>query len=346
MYYFNKYRIACKYSALISATITLILVYLSKNKPTNELYIIRWNLTEDISCHANEEGDALASVDDTFRPPEKSIFFVETSCRGGLTSRQACAVESAAKSNPHWDVHVLFSGSVSDPVLRRSCLSKLVDYKNVKLLRIHIADYARGTPLENMVAASPYKKSKWRIEHSSDVLRYLTLFKYGGVYMDSDVVVVKSLDSLGSNFAGRESEKWVAAGVLSFSRDDLGRQIANATIEDFRKNYRPKVWGNNGPGVITRVLKQMCKAKGKEWNRGCNGFTVYEPEVFYPVFYKQNKMYFKAGAKIPNRRKTYVHHLWNALTRKYKVQKNSPYDILAKEHCPSIYTLYGDHFGT
>ncbi|CAG9785959.1 unnamed protein product [Diatraea saccharalis] len=230
MYYYNKWRIACKYSALLSLVVTLILIYVSKTKDT-ELYIIRWNLTEDISCHLHERGDVLTRVDDSFAPPEKSIYFIETSCRGGLTSRQACAVESAARSNTEWTVHVLFSGSVTESVLKRSCLSKLVDYKNVKLLRIHMTDYAKGTPLENMVAASPYNRSKWRIEHSSDVLRYLTLYKYGGVYMDSDVVAVKSLDSLGKNFAGRESERSVSAGVLSYSRDELGRKIANASIE-------------------------------------------------------------------------------------------------------------------
>lgn len=32
-------------------------------------------------------------------------------------------------------------------------------------------------------------------------------------------------------------------------------------IEDLRKNFRGDNWGNNGPGVITRVLQKLCGTK-------------------------------------------------------------------------------------
>ncbi|KAL4704429.1 hypothetical protein ACJJTC_014361 [Scirpophaga incertulas] len=339
------YKGICKYMALVCTTGLLIFYCMTIINTTTDLYIIPWNMTEDISCHYSDVGNVLPVLDNQFSPPDKSIFFLETACRGGLSSRQACAVESAARHHPNWNVHVFFSGPVTDLVLKRSCLATLLTYNNVKLLRIHIKDYANNTPLESMVSASPYSRSKWRIEHSSDVLRYLTLYKYGGVYMDSDVVVVKPLDSLANNWAARESPWAVDAGALSFSRDSLGRKVANASIEDFKRNYKPKVWGNNGPGVITRVLKKMCKGKKNKWNQGCNGFKVYEPALFYPVYYKKNRLYFKAGAKLPYGNKPFVHHLWNAFTRNYKIPKGSPYDTLAKNHCPAIYTLYRDRFG-
>jgi len=47
----------------------------------------------------------------------------------------------------------------------------------------------------------------------SDVMRFLTLYKFGGIYCDLDIVAMKSFGQL-SNFTARESEKWVAAGYI------------------------------------------------------------------------------------------------------------------------------------
>jgi len=91
----------------------------------------------------------------------------------------------------------------------------------------------------------------------SDMLRYLTLWKYGGIYLDLDVVVISSLENL-TNFAGAEDWDDVAAGVMGFDTSELGRRIADACVRDFKKNFRGDVWGNNGPGVITRTLQKLC----------------------------------------------------------------------------------------
>ena len=64
-----------------------------------------------------------------------------------------------------------------------------------------------------------------------------------------------------TNFAGAESNADVAAGVLSFDSDGFGHEMAEACLENLRKEFRGDDWGNNGPGVITRVLKKLCKAR-------------------------------------------------------------------------------------
>lgn len=197
----------------------------------DETYIINWVKTNNLSCHYEMEGDSLLTLDENFSPAPKSIFMHETSCRGGLNSRQACAVESAARAHPNWHVHVLFSGPVSEYVLDRSCLAILLKYTNVKLLRIHLEDYAKNTPVEDLIKSKLYATSNWPVAHISDILRYLTLYKYPGVYMDSDIVMVKPFDKLTSNWAARDSETVVNSGIMSYSGDALGRAIANASIQ-------------------------------------------------------------------------------------------------------------------
>nr|CAD7411138.1 unnamed protein product [Timema cristinae] len=69
-----------------------------------------------------------------------------------------------------------------------------------------------------------------------------------------------SLNGL-KNFAGAESSVDVAVGVVNFHDSAVGREMANACLEDLREHFRGDTWGNNGPGVITRVLQARCKVK-------------------------------------------------------------------------------------
>lgn len=70
----------------------------------------------------------------------------------------------------------------------------------------------------------------------------------------------RSLEHL-TNFAGAEDWDNVAAGVVGFDATALGRRIADACIRDVRANFRGDIWGNNGPGVITRTLQKLCSTK-------------------------------------------------------------------------------------
>lgn len=183
---------------------------------------------ENVSCHY-ELGGELQYLSASFRPPARSIFFHETSCLGGLNSRQACAVEAAAKAHKSFAVFVFFLAPI------RSFDSKsfrtLKRLNNVKFARVNVSEYAKNTPLESLVASGALNRSKWRISHTSDALRYLTLYKWGGVYLDLDTVVVKRLDVLRKNWSARESAVAVSAGAMAFSRDRVGRMFAEATVK-------------------------------------------------------------------------------------------------------------------
>ncbi|KAJ8728399.1 hypothetical protein PYW08_016784 [Mythimna loreyi] len=302
----------------------------------------------NISCHYVDENDALPSAEDkNFIPRPNSIFFHETSCRGGLNSRQVCAIESASRAHPRRQVFVMFSAPVSEAVYQRSPIAKLRRFANIKMARVHISDYARNTPLEALVASAPFNRSKWQVEHTSDILRYLTLYKWGGVYLDTDMLVVKSLTPLGHNWVAKESNDLVNAAVIAISMDHLGRKLAEALINEVGTTYRPDIWIHNGPGAITRVLHKMCETPHpSEWSSNtCQGLEVYSPEYFYPIHYEQNDDYFKAG-DLKNVENAYTHHLWNKLTYDKKIEKDSPYAKMAQKYCPTIYEMYGAHFGS
>lgn len=182
---------------------------------------------EDVSCHYARDGDALPTINETFFPSPNSIFFHETSCQGRLNSRQACAIESAARTHPDWQIHVFFSAPVNKLSLGDVNIELLTLMKNVIFTRVHLEDYAVGTPLETLVSNGAINRTLWPIRHTKDVLKYLTLYKWGGVVLDLETMVTKPLSSLGRNWAIQEDSDFVWSEALAFYRDSAGTLIAD-----------------------------------------------------------------------------------------------------------------------
>lgn len=286
---------------------------------------------------------------------ETSIFFHETSCHNGnaplLTARQACAVESAAKMNPHSQVYVLFPS----PVLLKnytsnSFLKHLETYNNFHILHINMERYFQDTPLDSWYKSGYLLTSQWPRSHASDLLRYLTLWKFGGIYLDLDVVVVKSLKGL-TNFAGAESDSAVAAGVLSFSHNGSGHELASNCLHELKDNFRGYDWGYNGPGVITRVLKRVCKVHdvNNMSPEKCKGFQVYPPSWFYPIPWRQWHLYFDTSGNqtvVKKLEDSHVIHVWNKFSTNTSVNvgSNQPYGLIAQKYCPKVYSGAGHVF--
>ncbi|XP_051161558.1 lactosylceramide 4-alpha-galactosyltransferase-like isoform X2 [Leptopilina boulardi] len=282
------------------------------------------------------------------------IFFHETSCFGDsgllLNPRQACAVESAALMNPNMNVYLLYLCGSKISKSADIMIQQLRSYKNIKIQRIHIDKYMKNTPLEKWYARGILKTSKWPINHMSDIMRYLTLWKYGGIYMDLDVVVIKCLEDL-ENFTGAEDAIRIAAGIIGFGMGKLGRKMANNSITDLKHNFLGWAWGNNGPGVITRTLKKLCNVTSVQnmTKDQCQGFDVFPPSVFYPIFYPSWRKYFttdNTNKTMNTIEKSKAIHVWNKLSKLEKVQvgSNVPYGKIAEKYCPKTYKNCGTIF--
>lgn len=58
------------------------------------------------------------------------------------------------------------------------------------------------------------------------LLLTFSLYKWGGTYLDLDVIVKTSFDQIEPNYAGAESESFVAAGLINFDHTNVGHEIA------------------------------------------------------------------------------------------------------------------------
>ncbi|MDY4077590.1 MAG: glycosyltransferase [Clostridium sp.] len=66
----------------------------------------------------------------------------------------------------------------------------------------------------NKYVQEAYKAKKWAFV--SDYVRLYVIYKYGGIYMDTDVEVVKNLDKFlkYESFSGFESTKYIPTGIM------------------------------------------------------------------------------------------------------------------------------------
>lgn len=224
------------------------------------------------------------------------------------------------------------------------------DNVNVNFLDLH--EFAKGSPLQTFVESGRLQNAKFVVSHTSDVLRLLILWKYGGHYLDTDVIVQKNLDSLPSNSACDDTCETVNGAVLNLDHSKIGRNWSEKFMDEMLKTYNGSDWGNNGPLLITRVLIESCKTnKSAEMIQlgDCEGFHVLPNKLCYPITGLSWKMFFNEQYTEQALRAvedSVVVHFWNNISKKtpLKVDSNAAYVVLAKQFCPKTFAGSGDSF--
>lgn len=302
------------------------------------------------------DGMKLVDVLDSDRLPRagKTIFFHETSCpENGLLHigpRQACSIESAAKHNPNLDIFVLFASPryISSEFLSKEIWRLKLTYKNIFLRNNNIWKYSENSSAVEFLQSEKLFESKFLAVHMSDFLRLMSIWKFGGIYMDTDVIVKKSFEDLPLNYAGIEELPEgvdLNNGLLALEPNGYGHVIGNMFLEDFASNYDPNNWSMNGPKLVTRVMKRVCNVTDFEGVpvEQCHGFKVYSKDMFWAVSYTIAKQFFdpkKFKILEQDTRNSYSIHVFNHMTKniKYKVGTKSLYTFTTKEQCPVTYS--------
>ncbi|KNC33417.1 hypothetical protein FF38_09861 [Lucilia cuprina] len=339
------------------------------------------NSSSDLWGLEKLEDILLAKIQPT---PGKSIFFHETSCPQlqnnlktlnsidkeafhwhmvKLNARQACAIESAALHNPNSQVFVLFasprykynnsnrnSSSVRDS--EEALIDAILSYKNVQLRNLNLWTYAANTPIYDWLKDGALFKSSYVLSHISDFLRYLTLWRWGGTYLDMDIVMLRSMEDLPPNYTGAESNTHLAAGIMNFDSNGFGHEIAYQCLQNFQQTFDGSNWGNNGPGVITRVIKKICNTNNIELmmdTKRCMGFKVFGIDAFYAIPWRQWEHFFEpelVEQTMERTKNSYVAHIWNkhSIKRPIRVGTKCAYCLMAEMHCPRVYKAAGEYF--
>lgn len=177
-------------------------------------------------------------------------------------------------------IHYCWFGGNPFPPLIKKCMDTwravLPDYEiiewNEKNFDVH----------ENRYVEEAYNAKKWAFV--TDYVRLKVLYEYGGVYLDSDVEILKPLDKFLGNpsFSGFESRDMVPTAVMGSQKGD---PVIKALLDDYRD--RPFVLEDGSfdmtPNTVT--ITEFCKKNGLKLNgrkQTVNGFVLYPQKVFCP----------------------------------------------------------------
>lgn len=174
------------------------------------------------------------------------------------------------------------------------CKRKLPDYKvqiwNEKTL-----------PLDRICNQNKYINQCYKRKlyaFISDYFRLWILFNYGGIYLDTDVEVLKNLDPFlkDQGFMGYEAGdenigEYIGSGII-------GAERGNKTIQKLLSFYDEKVW-NEDEYINTIIFKKLYLQDPKIFNE----VKIYPREVFAP--------YSPYDKKMIKSNKTFTIHKYN-----------------------------------
>ncbi|KAG8174247.1 hypothetical protein JTE90_023416, partial [Oedothorax gibbosus] len=264
----------------------------------------------------------------------RNIFFVETSGRENLSYRQACAVESAARHNPSFEVFVLAT-SIKTAVSSDLAKHLTIAY-GVRNLRIDYGSVVYGTPLWNWYKSEDWKKSQHQVVHLSDAMRLLLLWRHGGIYLDLDVVVLQPLDQL-TNCTPSDNGINASNMFLAFSRF---HPFLKKCISDLADTYDANGFAANGPVLLTKNIRKLCKGVKVSMETPTCGIRVLPTSVACPIPYERWKEYFDAGTnRNMDLSQSYMIHIWNKMSsgEKLVIGGGSLYERAMKANCPITY---------
>lgn len=195
-------------------------------------------------------------------PTRVNVFFIRTSTETALGPLDACAVASAIEHNPRASVVVL------SPTL--TCAAARAVHPSLRIVRFtYEAAFATSPALLRW-----HRSGVWRGAYDrnnlGNALRLALLSLYGGAYFDTDMLSLRATVGGGAgvgeggglatglahrtpNFIGVERDAVLNNAALCFTPDHP--YVARA-IDRFTREFR-KVWGWNGPALLTRTWQTL-----------------------------------------------------------------------------------------
>ncbi|GBG74744.1 hypothetical protein CBR_g19150 [Chara braunii] len=238
-----------------------------------------------------------------------NFFLAWTTSAAGFTLRYRRTIESVLRLHPQSCV-IVYSATLSQANFRQFWD---MGY-NVLVERPNLPYLLRGTPAEIWYRGiDRWSSGEYFFSHITEIIRLASLYKYGGVYLDTDVIVLRELDDLhnaiGTELANERGEPKVLNGaILAF---DKGSRFIYECMVEFNSTYRIDSWGWNGPELVTRVASRF--PQGEELH-------ILPTTAFYPVHWGEVVTYFekenmeKQHDTWLDMADTYLFHYWNKIT--------------------------------
>lgn len=187
------------------------------------------------------------------------------------------------------------------------------------------------------------------IRYFSDVFRYAVLYEHGGLWVDSDVIMLRPFPFRGEYFfnlqwrSGINNQHFVCGNVIyaeSYSRHL--RNLYEIAIERFFSS-QPWTFGAVGPILLSDYIASEAGAELREW--------VYSPMFFNPIDWTEIDRFDKPLAELAdylNDDRMFGIHLWTARNEARGGGNNTPLVSMLTDPLASFptFTSLADRFNT
>jgi lactosylceramide 4-alpha-galactosyltransferase len=275
-----------------------------------------------------------------------NIIFIETNKnREYFTERELCAVESAALNNPNGEIIVYSVKAKLNQLL-------LNLFSNVKLYKLDFDEIIKNTVFEQWFKLNSklLLDGPSPIEHSSDILRIVLLWKLGGYYADLDTITLKSIEKLllFNGFSVQsDNPLQVNNANIIFSKE---HPLLLDLMQLMTRNYDPNNWTGLGQHRIIELLRNKCSesmdklmiyAENLESNKSKTmscGLHLFSQKFFAPYNWFDWKILFQRNQSLEIHRfiNAYAIHFYSKKSEKetYLKNSNSIFEFYAKTNCP------------
>ncbi|GGA88959.1 glycosyl transferase [Flavobacterium palustre] len=204
-------------------------------------------------------------------------------------------------------IHYCWYGGKSKPKLVKKCIASWKE---------HLPDYEiiewneKNTDLSHPFVKESYSQKKWAFV--ADFIRLKILYEHGGIYLDTDMMILKSLNELLSCncFLGAEETKIVSGGIIGAIKNQpfIKGCLANYNLinNDSKINFNEMVI----PKLLTNTYEKIYGVSLFDKIIEKNNLVIYPPSYFYPLpnIEKKDIKNYKDYIQ----KSTYAIHLWNA----------------------------------
>lgn len=144
-----------------------------------------------------------------------------------------------------------------------------------------------------------YQNKKWAFV--SDYARFDILYKYGGLYFDTDVELIKNIDDIitkGSFFGIEKSSNEVAPGLGMGAV--AGMDVYREILDVYQHRHFINLDGTMNQIVISKYTSSVLKKHGLEPENRLQyvaGIYIYPSEYFCPMDYNTGKLLVTANTR-------------------------------------------------
>lgn len=183
-------------------------------------------------------------------------------------------------------IHYCWFGTNTPPPIIDKCIKSwhkvLPDYKIIRW------DESNYDVNKNKFISTAYKVKKFAFV--SDYARFDILSEYGGIYLDTDVELIKTLNPflLHKTFTGFEKYDLVNPGVI------IGAEKGSPLVEYMKSYYENRIFDPSRIETVVSIMTNYLYTKGLKLNNSMqivDGTNIYPTEYFAPLGFQTGKLH-------------------------------------------------------